>query len=211
MNFLQDYVPSEEDDEILVTKTCLELDGIICENDEECSEVPVNAKYAVCCLGDCKKIEESQIGTIIGWGMIIIIVSFLVWFFLKKYRKAKKPIDLLKIARGKRKPIENKNIHKPRRAINRPIVRTIERPIYKTPEPVVKIVEKPVIKEIIKKVFVERPKKPVPKYTGSSNTKRYHKTSCKFSKLIEDKYKVSKDDSEYFKKQGYKKCKVCLR
>ena len=62
-----------------------------------------------------------------------------------------------------------------------------------------------------KKVFVEKPKKPVPKYTGSLNTKTYHKSSCKFSKLIEDKYKILKDDPEYFQKQGYKQCKICMK
>lgn len=218
LNFLKDYVPSEEDDEILITKTCLELDGTICGEDEECDEVPVISKNAICCLGECKKIEESPIGTIIGWGILIILVVFLIWFFLKRYRKAKKPIDLLKIARGKRfgisKPIrENKKIERPllKRNISQPVSKFVRKPIYPTPKSVVKIVEKPVIKEVIKKVFVEKPKKPVPKYTASSNTKTYHKTSCKFSKLIEDKYKVSKDDLDYFEKQGYKPCKVCLK
>jgi len=215
LNFLKDYVPSDEESEILITKTCSELNGTICDKDkEECDEETVNTKDADCCLGNCKEIKKSSIGTIIGWGIIIIIAGFLIWFFMKKYRKAKKPIDLLEIARGKRKPIEeNKKIERPilKRNISQPVSKFVRRPIHQTSKPVVKIVEKPVIREVEKKVFIERPKKPVPKYTASSNTKTYHKTSCKFSKLIDDKYKVSKDDLDYFKKQGYKPCKVCFK
>ena len=217
LNFLKDYVPSEEDNEIIVTKTCSELNGEVCDKDKKCDEVPITAKNSICCLGTCEEIEESQVGTIIGWGILVIIIGFFIWFFLKKYRKVKKPIDLLKIAKGKRLGIsksirENRKI-KPilKRNFSQPVSKFVRKPIYQTPQQIIKIVEKPVIREVEKKVFIERPKKPVPKYTASSNTKKYHKTSCKFSKLIDDKYKVSKDDSEYFKKQGYKKCKVCLK
>jgi len=217
LNFLKDYVPLDEDDKIFITKPCSEWNGTICGKDEECDKETVTVKDGNCCFGTCKKIEESPIGAIIGWGIIIIIAGFLIWFFIKKYRKAKKPIDLLKIAKGKKSRFSrsHKKFKIPiSRTLNKPIGenKEIERPVIRTTsKPVVKIVEKPVIKEVIKKVFIERPKKPVPKYTASSNTKRYHKTSCKFSKLIEDKYKVSKDDLDYFNKQGYKPCKVCMK
>ncbi len=36
--------------------------------------------------------------TIIGIGILVVIVAVSVWFYRKKYKKAKKPVDLLKIA-----------------------------------------------------------------------------------------------------------------
>lgn len=199
LDFLRDYVP---EDEPFATKTCLEWNGTICDEDEECDEDPVTTKDAVCCLGNCKKIKKSPVGAIIGWAIVILVISFLAWFFLTKYRKAQRPVDLLGIAEKRKPSFKNYNLKNER---------IIRKPIKIMRRPPVKIVEKPIIREVEKKVFIEKPKKSLPKYTGSLNTKTYHKTSCKFSKLIEDKYKVMKDDIEYFQKQGYKPCKVCLR
>ena len=113
MNFLKDYTPLDDDDEIPITKTCSELDGTICGEDEECDEDTINVKDGNCCFGACKKIEESSIGKIIGWVIFIVVAGFLIWFFKKKYKGAKKPVDLLKIAKGKKptlppKVVENK-------------------------------------------------------------------------------------------------------
>lgn len=230
LDFLQDYVPLE--DEVLITKTCSEINGTICSKDEECSGEQVNAKDTVCCLGVCEEIKESPIGIIIGVGMIIIIAGFVIWFFMKKYHGVKKPVDLLKIAKGKRP--RNQNIFPQSRKIEhssvrkniQPVSKFVRRPIQQSPKPIIKyiekpiikekkiFIEKPVIKEVEKKVFIERPKRPAPprfKYKASTNSKTYHKTSCRLAKLIKTKYKVSNNNLGYFKKQDYKPCKVCLR
>ncbi len=202
LSFVDDYVPLEEEDEITVTKTCAELNGMICDKQEKCDGTSVNAKNSVCCLGNCKEIKKSSAGTIIGWIIVVLIVGFIVWFFLKKYRKVKKPINLLEIARGKNprnfNPPEIKRVERPiERVVHRPVTRIIERPIIRN-------INRPIIKK-------EEPKPLVPKYVGSSKAKTYHKSSCKFSKLIDNKYKISKDDVEYFQKNGYKPCKVCMK
>ena len=71
-----------------------------------------------------------------------------------------------------------------------------------------------IIKEIEKPVYVEAPKKklniPKYKYLGSSETKTYHKRSCRFSKLIKRKFKVSANTMSYFQMRGYHKCNLCL-
>ncbi len=212
LNFLKDYVPLDEDDEILITKTCSEWNGTICGKDEECEGKIEGAKDGACCFGTCKKIEESSTGKIIGWVIIIVVAGFLIWFFKKRYKGAKKPIDLLKIAKGKQSGSFNSLKTNKNKKIRNPIIGVVEKPIRQSiNRPVVKIVEKPVVREIVKKVFIEKPKEAIPEYTGSSNTRTYHKTSCRFSKLIEDKYKVSKNEPEYFQKQGYKPCKVCFK
>ena len=188
LNFLKDYTPLDEEDEV--------------EDKEETKSEE----------SDEDTIKESQIGKIIGWVIMILVAGFLIWFFLKKYRGAKKPIDLLKIAKGKQSRLSNPPETNKNKRIRTPTIRAVEKPSRRIiNKPVVKIVEKPVIREVIKKVFIEKPKESIAEYTGSSNAKTYHKTSCRFSKLIEDKYKVSKNDIEYFQEQGYKPCKVCLR
>ncbi|HUS48952.1 MAG TPA: hypothetical protein VMZ91_02205, partial [Candidatus Paceibacterota bacterium] len=157
----------------------------------------------------CKKIKKSPIPKIIGWGIVLVIVLLAIWFYRKKYRRARKPIDLLRIATGKKSkflnpPKQNPEFRKPIRRIT-PIKRIL-------PKPIVRVVEKPVIREVEKKVFIEKPRKePIEyEYVGSTNAKKYHKASCRFSKLIKDKYKVSRNELEYFQRQGYKPCKVCL-
>ena len=107
LNFLKDFVPSEEPI-ISTAKTCDELGGKICDSEqEECSKEPIYAKDNKCCLGTCEKIEESSIGKTIGWMIIIVIGVFLIWFFMKKYRGAKKPFNLL--TKRKRSYIINRN------------------------------------------------------------------------------------------------------
>jgi len=95
-----------EDNESIIqvasTKTCEELNGTICKKNEKCDGKSEYARDAKCCLGTCKEIQKSSTGKIIGWSIVIVILVFLIWFFKKKYRGAKKDIDLLKIAKGKK-------------------------------------------------------------------------------------------------------------
>ncbi len=99
--------PGEEDEEeekeirIASTKTCIELEGIVCGDKEKCNGTIAYAD-AVCCIGNCEEIEKDNTGKILGWSMVIIIVVFVIWFFKTKYKRAKKEINLLKIAKGKK-------------------------------------------------------------------------------------------------------------
>ena len=100
------YVPSPEElaPELVTDETCEDTGGRICSEDEECSSKEFKARNGLCCPGgDCKlKPGKSSIGKILGWTILIIIVIAGIWFFLKKYKRKKKPVDLLKIAQGKR-------------------------------------------------------------------------------------------------------------
>ena len=103
----KDYVASPEELALKLStdKTCEEEGGKICSKGEECSskESEFRARDAICCPGECNPITaKSSFGRILGWSILIIIILAGVWFFLKKYKKVKKPIDLLKIAQGKK-------------------------------------------------------------------------------------------------------------
>ena len=224
LNFLKDYIPPEED--ISITKTCSEMNGVNCSKDEECIGEQVKAKDILCCLGTCEKVKKDNSGVIIGIGLLIIVAGIIVWFFMKKYRSAKKPVNLLEIAkksspqisshqiRNIEQPILRKNLPQPvvSRVVQqrpKPIIRYVEKEVEKIVEkPVIKevekIIEKPVIKEVEKKVFIERPKRPAPpkfKYKASTESQTYHKTSCRLAKLIKKKYKLTSNNLSYSRKK----------
>lgn len=111
------------------------------------------------------------------------------------------------------KPSVIKNIKtKEIETIIQPIIHPVDRPVQVIKE-VIREIEKPVIKEVIKNVFIEKPREklniPRYKFRGSTETRTYHKASCRFSKLIKEKYKVSRNDTKDFKKHGFRPCKVC--
>ncbi len=92
----------EEEIKIVSTKTCEEETGTICKGKEKCNGTIVQARDATCCIDTCKEIEKDNTGKILGWSMVIIILVFVIWFFKTKYKRAKKEINLLKIAKGKK-------------------------------------------------------------------------------------------------------------
>ena len=101
LSFVKDYVPQNEEKIPASAKTCSELNGEICAEDETCKGDEIYAKDNKCCLGNCEKEKQNNTGRIIGWGLLGVAFIFLIWFFLK-HKKIKKPVDLLKIAKGKK-------------------------------------------------------------------------------------------------------------
>jgi hypothetical protein len=102
LKFLNDYVPVNESEQSYV-ETCAELQGKICASTESCDKESVYAKDNVCCLGACKSTEKKGSGRIlIAIGIFVVIAAGLFWFYKKKYKKAKKPVDLLDIAKEKK-------------------------------------------------------------------------------------------------------------
>ena len=102
LKFLNDYVPVNETQQSSV-KTCGELNGRICKQEEKCDKEIVYAKDNVCCLGSCVSTsKKSSAGIIIVIAIFVVLIVAGVWFYKKKYKKAKKPINLLDIAKGKR-------------------------------------------------------------------------------------------------------------
>lgn len=103
ISFIPDYVPSEDDkDTESILTTCSQLGGSICDSEEICSEDTIPTKDGLCCpsSASCDKITESSTGKWIGWGIILLVIVFLAYFF-KKYKKARPSKDLLSVARGK--------------------------------------------------------------------------------------------------------------
>lgn len=103
LSFVKEFIPndSETTPEIsTTTQTCEELNGTVCDSNYKCSGEEVYAQDARCCLEKCEEIKKSSSGKVIGWMLLVIVIIFLVWFFLQKYRGASRTIDLLKF--GKR-------------------------------------------------------------------------------------------------------------
>ncbi len=108
LNFIKDYepLPGEENQTVpdpAILKTCGEMGGTICVEGEECSEDTEPAIDGNCCLGTCEEVKESSKGKIIGWVIIIVIIILVLWFLKVKYKRTRRRVDLLKIARGRKR------------------------------------------------------------------------------------------------------------
>jgi hypothetical protein len=94
----------EENESEEEVEPCGEFGGLICGKDEICEGETEYSRTDICCLGECVKKEESNLGKTIGWIIIIGLALFLTWFFKKKYRGTKpKPVDLEEEAKGKKR------------------------------------------------------------------------------------------------------------
>ncbi|MEK6927642.1 MAG: hypothetical protein AABX11_04375 [Nanoarchaeota archaeon] len=129
-------------------------------------------------------------------------------------------IVILLSERNKLKLIENPNIRVEERAVVQevPVIKEVEveKPVYVdriVDRMVDRVVEKPVYLE--KHIYHEkkRAKLNIPKYDylGSSETKVYHLRSCRISRSIKRKYKISNNSKNYFVNNKYRACKLCLK
>lgn len=156
-----------------------------------------------------------------------IVVYSIALFFLLEPRVVKE------INQTTLKTIQNPNpivVEKPVQ-----VVHEVEKRIYVTPEPssqdssnqelkqqqlrdyLSQINSKPKIiyKESKPRIIYKQAKKVklnIPKYDylGSTETKTYHKISCRMSKLIKKKYKVMNNKESFFKNRRYKPCEICI-
>ncbi|HEA46708.1 MAG TPA: hypothetical protein ENH99_02910 [Candidatus Pacearchaeota archaeon] len=103
LDFIKDFQPTEaEKEEQVLTTTCAELEGTICETGTECSQDPSFVKDGKCCLANCEEVKEGSSGKLIGWAIVLVIVILVIWFFKKRYRGVRSKINLTKIAMGGR-------------------------------------------------------------------------------------------------------------
>jgi len=101
LKFLSNYVPVNESQESSV-KTCAELNGRVCTQTEACDTEIVYAKDNLCCLGKCVATKKkSSTGVIIALAIFFVLAIAGFWFYKKKFKKTKKSVNLLDIARGK--------------------------------------------------------------------------------------------------------------
>jgi hypothetical protein len=97
LTFINNYTVSNQS---ILTQTCAELNGNVCNQTQQCDKNPIYATDNVCCLGTCNEIPKSNSGTVIGIIIVVIIIAAFVFFYIR-YKKAKKPINLLEISKGK--------------------------------------------------------------------------------------------------------------
>ncbi len=97
LEFIKDFIPiSNDSDETrnneesreTVFKRCEDLeDGQICNQSQVCLDgKEVNAIDGVCCKGTCGTPSSGKTQKIVGWIIIVFVLLFVGWFFLKKYR-----------------------------------------------------------------------------------------------------------------------------
>jgi len=106
LGFIKDYTPPEGDNSSEDKTSCSQFNATLCTTDETCTgDILPSSDKGKCCLapGTCEPSASkgSSTGKIIGWGIIVLVLVLLFWFF-KRYEKMRPKIDLLKIGKGER-------------------------------------------------------------------------------------------------------------
>ena len=88
-----DYVEEDEfvdGNEPAGFKTCEEMGGFHCEDNQVCNVNETDSFTGDCCIGICEDVEENSLKKVIGFTIIFAVGIFLAWFFLVKYRRTKR-------------------------------------------------------------------------------------------------------------------------
>ena len=93
---------SKRDDSGSLLETCEEKSGLICGSGEICDGETETLRDGLCCYGSCVKEGSGLRLKIIGWGIVILVVLFVIWFFVSKFKSAKRGFNLLSVARGRK-------------------------------------------------------------------------------------------------------------
>ncbi len=86
LNFIKDFVPATPGTD----NTCSGLNGTICTGTQQCSGQSAYATDGVCCVapGQCQQINQGfSFGKWIGWGLLLLVLIFLYWFYKKRYKR----------------------------------------------------------------------------------------------------------------------------
>ncbi len=83
-----------------IDKRCTELGGKICATDKVCEGDYQEVGDRICCMEECKAQGGSSTGKLIGWGILILVVVGLVFFYFKYKKTKRKNPDLKKIAKS---------------------------------------------------------------------------------------------------------------
>lgn len=105
IRFREGYEPSPEEsgEEVTTDENCESsaIGGKICLNNQDCDGEEIYAKNGLCCIGVCKTRPSGAVWKWIGWSLLVVLILGGIWFYFKKYRGTKKPVDLLKFVRKK--------------------------------------------------------------------------------------------------------------
>ncbi len=103
LNFSKGYVPSQNSSSGSLFPSCAEVGGIICTGGQVCTGDLQNTEDGKCCLATCTAQKtNSNAGKIIGWILLILFVGFIVYFLIRKYKKAKKPMNPIEALKKKK-------------------------------------------------------------------------------------------------------------
>lgn len=100
LNFSSSYVPPPNGTALF--QTCSQLSGVFCSDAEICSSPAQNAEDGTCCIGTCQPVQNGNAGKIIGWTLVAAVLLIIIIFLIRRYRKAKRPFNLLDIAKKKK-------------------------------------------------------------------------------------------------------------
>lgn len=98
-NEIDDYIEDlkETDTESLA---CIDIGGVKCNPNEECSGEEIASSNGDCCIGICNEKKESSYGWIFGVLLILIVLGVLVFYYLKSKGRLK-PKSGKEILKGK--------------------------------------------------------------------------------------------------------------
>ncbi len=82
-------------------QSCVQLGGIKCYDNQTCSGETKNAEDGQCCLGTCVASKSGNSGKVLGWTLAALALAGIILFLVFRYKKAKRPFNLMKIARRK--------------------------------------------------------------------------------------------------------------
>lgn len=99
LNILDSYVSPEGGK----VASCSELAGDLCSEGQTCKGQLELTSDGNCCIGSCQdKTSRNSTGIIFGWILILAVLGYGIWFYLRKYKKVGRIVDILKIATGKK-------------------------------------------------------------------------------------------------------------
>lgn len=148
---------------------------------------------------------------VMSW-ILTVFYSLFAFYLLDTYK-------IKEVIREVRVPVQ---VQKPY-IVNRDVIREvpIQVPIQIPMEnKTIEVIETPgktiyVDRPVNKIVYREKKRKhldiPKYKYIASTQTRTYHKNSCRLGKLIKRKYKLHSNSQAFFKKKRFKACKMCLK
>ncbi|MFW6233243.1 MAG: hypothetical protein ACOC3Z_01110, partial [Nanoarchaeota archaeon] len=104
LNYTKDLINKSYENENFsseIDNTCESVNGSICSDNEKCIGDIEQKEEGNCCIGECvEKEQESNIGQkIIGYFLLLCIIIFIAWFFIKRFNITKRKTNLIETAK----------------------------------------------------------------------------------------------------------------
>ena len=100
INITKNYSPPPNQDNnqndngvVINKKTCSQMSGKFCSGNEECNGELKDAFDGKCCVGTCQEKKKSEYLKYAGYGILIIVILFLLWVFFK-YKQVRRGVRI---------------------------------------------------------------------------------------------------------------------